>query len=72
MGGTVTCAKVGVLEHLRWRNLLIISDDICCSVLVLKARLYEMPGQAGHDRMRRSSRRDYVPPQDDVKRNVAG
>ena len=62
----------GRLGHLRTRNLLIINDDVCCSVLILRARWDEMPGQAGHDRLKSSSPFGYAQgklcfaPQDDA------
>ena len=63
---------MGVLGHLRTRNLLIINDDVCCSVLILRARGDEMPGQAVHDRLKISSPFGYAQgklcfaPQDDA------
>ena len=67
---------MSVLGHLRTRNLLIIKDDVCCSVLILRARGDEMPGQAGHDRLKISSPFGYAQgklcfaPQDDAKEDI--
>ena len=67
---------MGVLGHLRTRNLLMSNDDVCCSVLILRARGDEMPGQAGHDRLKISSPFGYAQgklcfaPQDDVRRKA--